>query len=91
MYALIYPQTQVGNGLRQSCQHIEYVLRIRYNLNKFWEDNMANAILKTKEQQVRIFTPKMSNFETSSRYEGLSLKKENEGKSIKELQLKYAR
>ena len=52
---------------------------------------MANTIIKTKEQQARIFTPKMSNFETSSRYEGLSLKKENEGKSLKELQLKYAR
>lgn len=52
---------------------------------------MANAILKTKGKQARIFIPKMSNFETSSRYEGLSLKKENEGKSIKELQLKYAR
>jgi hypothetical protein len=52
---------------------------------------MANAIIKTKEQQARVFTPKMSNFEISSRYEGLSLKKENEGKSLKELQLKYAR
>jgi|TARA_B110000240_G_C13238898_1_gene342288 hypothetical protein len=52
---------------------------------------MADAILKTKEQQARIFIPKMSNFETSSHYEGLSLKKENEGKSLKELKLKYAR
>ena len=52
---------------------------------------MANAILKTKEQPARIFVPKMINFETSSRYEGLSLKKENIGKSLKELNLKYAR
>lgn len=46
---------------------------------------------KTKDQYTRTFTPKMINFETSSRYEGLSLKKENVGKSISELKLKYAR
>ena len=38
---------------------------------------MGNTIVKIKEQPARVFVPKMSNFETSSRYEGLSLKKEN--------------
>lgn len=52
---------------------------------------MADAILKTQKQPSRIFVPKMSNFETSFSYEGLSLKKENNGKSLRELQLKYAR
>ena len=52
---------------------------------------MGNTTVKIKEQPARVFVPKMSNFETSSRYEGLSLKKENIGKSIKELNLKYAR
>ena len=52
---------------------------------------MANATLKTKDKNTRTFIPKMLNFETSSRYEGLSLKKENVGKSISELKLKYAR
>jgi hypothetical protein len=37
------------------------------------------------------FIPNMQNFETSSRYEGLVVKKENLGKSIAELKLKYAR
>ena len=35
---------------------------------------MADTILKIKQQQARIFIPKMSDFETSVRYEGLSLK-----------------
>lgn len=52
---------------------------------------MANASLKPKQQNARTFVPKMSNFEISSRYEGLTLKKENIGKSISELKAKYAR
>jgi len=52
---------------------------------------MASTTLKAKHQETRTFIPKMSNFETSSRYEGLSLKKENIGKSISDLKLKYAR
>ena len=52
---------------------------------------MANKTLKVKHQETRTFVPKMSNFETSSRYEGLYLKKENTGKSISDLKLKYAR
>ena len=52
---------------------------------------MKNVIVKTKLEKTRSFTTKMCNFETSSRYEGLTLKKENEGKSLQELKLKYAR
>jgi hypothetical protein len=52
---------------------------------------MASDTLKVKQSNIRTFIPKMSNFETSSRYEGLSLKKENIGKSISDLKLKYAR
>lgn len=52
---------------------------------------MASTILKVKHQDTRTFIPKMSNFETSSRYEGLYLKKENAGKSISDLKQKHAR
>lgn len=52
---------------------------------------MANTVSKKKIQNTKIFIPKMSNFEISSRYEGLTLKKENLDKSISELKLKYAR
>lgn len=52
---------------------------------------MASNTLKGKHQETRTFIPKMSNFETSSRYEGLYLKKENIGKSISDLKQKYAR
>ena len=44
-----------------------------------------------KLQGARTFVPKMSNFETSSRYEGLLFKKEKLSKSIDELKAKYAR
>ena len=37
------------------------------------------------------FVPKVENFETSLKYEGLGIKKENKNKSIRELQQKYAR
>ena len=52
---------------------------------------MASNTLKIKHQETRSFIPKMSNFETTSRYEGLDLKKENTGKSISDLKQKYAR
>ena len=55
------------------------------------EIKMKNVIVKTKQGKTRSFTTKMCNFETSSRYEGLTLKKENEGRSLQELKLKYAR
>lgn len=44
-----------------------------------------------KAQNTRTFVPRMSNFETSSRYEGLSFKKEKLSKSISDLKAKYAR
>lgn len=52
---------------------------------------MANSTADKALKNTRVFTPKMSNFEMSSRYEGLSMKKENAGKSINGLKLKYAR
>ncbi|MGX9460643.1 hypothetical protein ACWXWU_05290 [Shewanella sp. A14] len=52
---------------------------------------MANSTKDKTPKNARIFTPKMSNFEMSSSYEGLSVKKENTGKSINDLKLKYAR
>jgi hypothetical protein len=51
---------------------------------------MANSTADKTPKNARVFTPKMSNFEMSSRYEGLSMKKENAGKSINDLKLKYA-
>ncbi len=52
---------------------------------------MTSLASKTKDKSATTFIPKMVNFETSLRYEGLSVKKENMGKSIYELTLKYAR
>lgn len=51
---------------------------------------MSNTTVK-KVQSTRTFVPKMSNFETSSRYEGLEFKRENLSKSINDLKIKYAR
>ncbi|GGP67625.1 hypothetical protein GCM10009347_36440 [Shewanella algicola] len=51
---------------------------------------MQSTAIK-KRQGTRTFVPKMSNFETSSRYEGLYFKKEKLGKSIDDLKAKYAR
>ncbi len=51
---------------------------------------MANTPIKNTHN-ARTFVPKMSNFETSSRYEGLTFKKENLSKSINDLKVKYAR
>ncbi|MCI2285458.1 hypothetical protein L3081_21265 [Colwellia sp. MSW7] len=52
---------------------------------------MTNNTIKVNHKKIRTFIPKLSNFEISSRYEGLILKKENLGKSINDLKLKYAR
>jgi hypothetical protein len=52
---------------------------------------MANLTADKTPKNARVFKPKMSNFEMSSRYEGLFMKKENAGKSINDLKLKYAR
>ena len=52
---------------------------------------MANSTKDKTPKNTQVFTPKMSNFEMSSRYEGLFMKKENSGKSINDLKQKYAR
>ena len=52
---------------------------------------MATTISKTSNQHKAKFTPNMDNFKVSLSYEGLSLKKSSEGKSIDELKRKYAR
>lgn len=52
---------------------------------------MVTNTVKLKDKNTCTFVPKMSNFETSARYEGLYLKKENTGKSINDLKKKYAR
>ncbi|ATD09675.1 hypothetical protein SIO17_21435 [Pseudoalteromonas piscicida] len=44
-----------------------------------------------KAKNVQTFIPKMSNFEISAKYEGLSFKKESVSKSIADLKAKYAR
>ncbi|WP_440906579.1 hypothetical protein ACMZOO_17805 (plasmid) [Catenovulum sp. SX2] len=51
---------------------------------------MAQTAAK-KTQSTKTFVPKMSNFEISSRYEGLAFKKENLSKSLEELKAKHAR
>lgn len=52
---------------------------------------MANTISENINEHKTKFIPKMDNFKVSLSYEGLSLKKSSEGKSIKELKRKYAR
>ena len=52
---------------------------------------MATTISKTRNQNKTKFTPNMDNFKVSLSYEGLSLKKSSEGKSIDELKHQYAR
>ncbi len=50
-------------------------------------NNAAKPATVTKSK----FTPNMENFKVSLSYEGLSIKKSNEGKSITELKRQYAR
>jgi len=51
---------------------------------------MTQATLKNNNSNGRKFIPKTVNFETSLRYEGLAVKKEDNGKSVNELKQKYA-
>ncbi len=52
---------------------------------------MATTVTKSSNEQKTKFTPNMDNFKVSLSYEGLSLKKSNEGKTISDLKRKYAR
>jgi hypothetical protein len=52
---------------------------------------MTPATTAASNNQKAKFTPKMDNFKVSLSYEGISLKKSSEGKSIDELKRKYAR
>ncbi|MEQ3647943.1 MULTISPECIES: hypothetical protein [unclassified Alteromonas] len=51
---------------------------------------MKSAVSKNANQKSR-FIPNMANFEVSLSYEGLSLKKVSERKTINDLKRKYAR
>jgi hypothetical protein len=52
---------------------------------------MTTTASKDNNERKAKFTPNMDNFEVSLSYEGLSLKKSNEIKSIADLKRKYAR
>jgi len=52
---------------------------------------MTNTTAKPATEPTLKFTPNMENFKVSLSYEGLSIKKSNEGKSIAELKRQYAR
>ncbi|MDO6710197.1 hypothetical protein Q4567_05645 [Aliiglaciecola sp. 2_MG-2023] len=52
---------------------------------------MVTTVSKTSNDRKTKFTPNMDNFKVSLSYEGLSLKKSSEGKSISELKRKYAK
>lgn len=52
---------------------------------------MAPTVSKDSNQPKTKFTPNMDNFKVSLSYEGLSLKKSSENKSIADLKRKYAR
>lgn len=52
---------------------------------------MANSATKNSNGRKAKFTPNMDNFKVSLSYEGLSLKKDNESKTIADLKRKYAR
>jgi len=52
---------------------------------------MIKSESQNSNKRASDFKPNMKNFLTSLAYEGLAVKKDNAGKSIKELKLKYAR
>lgn len=52
---------------------------------------MATTVSKANKERKAKFTPNMDNFRVSLSYEGLSLKKSSESKSIADLKRKYAR
>lgn len=52
---------------------------------------MTNSVATNSSKRKACFTPKMDNFKTSLKYEGLVLKKSSEGQTIADLKRKYAR
>lgn len=52
---------------------------------------MSNTARKTIDERKAKFTPNMENYKVSLSYEGLSLKKDYERKSIADLKRLYAR
>lgn len=52
---------------------------------------MSTNVTKNSNERKAKFTPNMDNFRVSLSYEGLSLKKNSEGKTIAELKRKYER
>ena len=52
---------------------------------------MSNPATKNTDERKAKFTPNMENYKISLSYEGLSLKKGNERKSIADLKRQYAR
>jgi hypothetical protein len=52
---------------------------------------MTTPVSNANSERKAKFTPNMDNFKVSLSYEGLSLKKSSEGKSIGDLKRKYAR
>jgi hypothetical protein len=52
---------------------------------------MTNTVAKVETERKTKFTPNMENFKVSLSYEGLSLRKDSEGKTIADLKRKYAR
>lgn len=52
---------------------------------------MSSTATKTTNDRKTTFTPNMENYKVSLSYEGLSLKKSSERKSIADLKRQYAR
>lgn len=52
---------------------------------------MPNTATKTTDERKPKFIPNMENYKVSLSYEGLSLKKDNERKSIADLKRQYVR
>ena len=52
---------------------------------------MSNTAKKTTDERQAKFIPNMENYKVSLSYEGLSLKKDHERKSIADLRRLYAR
>lgn len=52
---------------------------------------MSNTATKATNESKAKFTPNMENYKVSLSYEGLSLKKSSEHKSISDLKRQYAR
>ncbi len=52
---------------------------------------MSKTATKTTDERKAKFSPNMENYKVSLSYEGLSLKKNSEHKSIADLKRQYAR